>query len=31
MAAFDALYDESRAVEATGYVSYDAMMKTLGE
>lgn len=31
MAAFDAVYDEASAVEATGYVGYDAMMKILGE
>ena len=31
MAAFDAVYDETSAVEATGYVGYDAMMKILGE
>ena len=31
MAAFDAIYDEANAVEATGYVSYDVMMKLLGE
>ena len=31
MAAFDAIYDEASAVEPTGYVGYDAMMKILGE
>ena len=31
MAALDAIYDEANAVEATGYVGYDAMMKILGE
>ena len=31
MAALDAIYDEASAVEATGYVGYDAMMKILGE
>ena len=31
MAAFDAVYCEARAVEATGYVDYDTMMRILSE
>ena len=30
MAAFDAIYDEKSAVEPTGCVDYDTIMKVLG-